>query len=663
MRRLAALILLAACGGDDGGETSGQTVAFDLDATFIGAEPGAFWALPFPSDLRLSVDGGPNFASFPNPGEVALVDSLLDSISLRRGFPVMPAAYFSFTAAPPVRVRTDVLPAAATSDAFLIDIDSASPERGSLYPIVAESLPVDAYTAPNLVALAPRPGIVLRPGTRYAFVLRTSFAPGFTPPASFATLAAGGTPPGTSGIAAVELYAPLWAALDAAGVSTTDVLVATVFTTGDEVKRLRERSEAIRTAYEPVIENLVLTGADTYDGFCRLDGTITLPQFQLGEPPFDDEGHFVVDANDVPQKQGDLTVPIVITLPKGPMPAGGWPLYQFFHGSGGVSSGLVDLGAATTPADLPEAGKGPGYVVAQYGIAAASAALPVNPERLPNASDFEYLNIDNLDAFPFTFQQGVIESRLVTDALLAVQIPQATLGGCTLPAPAGGLHRFAADQLVAGGQSMGGMYTNMTTAVEPRYGAVVPTGAGGFWNLMILDATVVPGARELIAASLEIDYDKMSFVHPSMHSVELGWEIADPLVYMARIARRPLEGMPARHVYEPVPKGDENFSTTIYDAAALAYGNQQAGDVLWDSMQSTLALDGIDGIASYPVKGNRDGLTRVVVQFDGDGIIDPHYIYRQLEAVKHQYACFFTSYLRDGVPTVPAPGVVGDPCP
>jgi hypothetical protein len=53
----------------------------------------------------------------------------------------------------------------------------------------------------------------------------------------------------------------------------------------------------------------------------------------------------------------------------------------------------------------------------------------------------------------------------------------------------------------------------------------------------------------------------------------------------------------------------------------------------------------------------------VVVQFEGDGIIDSHYIYRQLETVKHQYGCFFMTYFRDGVPTVPAPNLLAHPCP
>lgn len=653
---LAAATVLGACGDD----APAKTAYFDLDGSI--AEPETFWNLPFPSDLRLAATGAPDLTGFPNPRNVPILNALLSVASDRRGWPMMATAYVRFTSSVPERALPDVL-AADNDAAILIDIDPASPELGTTYPIVASTLVADTYVPSDLVALAPRPGIVLRGGTRYAYVIRSAFAPGFSPAPGFATLAAGRTPAGARGAAAAELYAPLWSALEGAGISVDDVLVATVFTTGDEVARLRARSEAVRTAHDPVIENLTLVGGSTHDGFCELHGTITMPQFQKGTQPFDTDGRFVVDASDVPARQADLTIPLSISVPKSAMPAGGWPLYQFIHGSGGLSTGLIDLGYASTPADMPEPGKGPGYIAALHGLAAASSAMPLNPERLPGATDYSYININNLAAMPYTFQQGVIEQRLFLDALLALQIPQATLAACGNTPPASGMHRFDPAKLTLGGQSMGGMYTNMVGAVEPRPGALVPTGAGGFWNLMILQTTLIPGARSLLSVALGIHDETISFVHPGMNALALGWEIADPIVYVSRLGRRPLPGMPVHHVYEPVGKDDENFPLEIYDAIALAYGNQQAGEPVWPSLQQALAIDGLGGVINYPVRANIDGKTRVVVQYPGDGIISSHYLYRQNPAVKHQYGCFLESYVRDGVPTVPAPGAITDPCP
>jgi hypothetical protein len=655
---LAVVAVLAGCGG---ASANAVTPYFDLDGpidTF-----STFYNLPFPSDLRLDGTGAPDVTGYPNGQNAVLLQQLLTLAPLHHGWPQMPIAYVRFTQPVAARSVLDVIAPGPDAPVMLIDIDPTSPEKGSAYPVIAQTLVEDSYTSSNVVALAPRPGIVLRASTQYAYVVRTSFSPGLAPADDFATLAAGGTPSAMRGSAAAALYAPLWPALEAADIPAHDVAVATVFTTGDEMATLKARSDAILALGHPAITGLSVVNGDTYSGFCRLDGTITMPQFQTGTQPFDTGGVFVLDGSGVPIQQGSMTIPVVITLPKQMMPANGWPLYQWFHGSGGLSSAVVDAGPSLTPADMETPGQGPGFVVALHGIAAASSALPLNPERLPGASDYAYLNLNNLAAFPFTFEQGVIEQRLFTDALLDLQIDPSVVAACTgLAAPAGATHHFDPASLMAGGQSMGGMYTNLFGAVEPRFPALVPTGAGGFWNLMILETQAVPGARTLLTAALSVDNNSFTFLHPALNAMALGWEIAEPIVAMSRIAHRPLPGMPVHHVYEPIGIGDSFFSTDVYDAAALSYQNQEAGSAVWPTTQEALALSNLQGLLPYPVTGNQDAHTRVVIQYEGDGIIDPHQIFRQLDVVKHQYGCFLQTYLSNGTPTVFGSGAIDDPC-
>jgi hypothetical protein len=633
---LAIAIVLAACADD----SPGNSVAFELDATLAG---DTFWAMPFPSDLRLTPDGRPDLAGFPNRRALPVVSDLLSVARERSGFPVMPIAWFQFTAEAPVHSLD-----AVTDTALIIDIDPASPEQGRTFPVVAQTLVTDDY-GEHLVAVAPRPGIVLRAQTRYATVLRSAFAPGASVPDAFAQLAGGKTPSGPRGAAAAALYAPLWPVLAQAGID--DALVATVFTTGDEVSVLRARSEAIRAAHDATIANVHLD-ATSHAGFCSLTADVTFPQFQVGAAPFQTDGRFVLDDAGVPIQQGTQTVPLAITLPLTAMPTAGYPLWQYFHGSGGLSRDLIDEGPSLTSDGLPVAGEGPGAVVARRGIAAASAALPVNGERLPNAGSYDYLNINNLAAFPYTFQQGVFEQRLLLDALLELELPDCN----------GGTAHFDPASLVAGGHSMGGMYANMIGAIEPRFGALTPFGAGGFWNMMILDTAIIPGARSLLGGVLGVDSEQLTFAHPALALIELGWEIADPINSMARLTRRPLPGLPARHVYQPIGLDDKYFPNQIFDAAALAYGNEQAGELVWPGTQDALRIDGMDGLLGYPVTANRT-TTSVVVQYRDGGIVDAHQIYRQLDEVKFQYGCFLASYLRDGVPTVPAPAALSAPCP
>lgn len=662
MRCLALLPLLATFACDP--STDAPTVAFELDAPLAGE---TYWDLPFPSDLRLTADGRPDLEGFPNPRALPVLEALRSVARERAGYPVMPIAWFRFTHEPPARSLAETILPSTDADALLVDIDPASDERGALHAIVAQTLAPDDFTATGLVALAPRPGIVLRPHTRYAFVLRRSFAPGVEAPAAFAALAEGSTPSGARGAAAAALYAPLWDTLDMLTIPRADLLVATVFTTGDETALLRDRSEAIRAAHDVAIADLHVDPVDgaAHAGYCELVGSVTFPQFQVGTHPFSTDGRFVLDAAGVPLPQSEMTVPLRIVIPKGTMPASGWPLWQFFHGSGGASFDLVDDGRSATPGGVPEVGGGPGAVVARRGIASAASALPVNGERLPNAGSYDYLNINNLGAFPYTFQQGVFEQRLLLDALLALEIPQATLAACSgVALPAGATaHRFDPGKLVAGGHSMGGMYTNMIGSVEERYGALTPLGAGGFWSMMILDTEIQPGARDLLAAVFGVDATNLSFVHPTLSLLGLGWEVAEPGASMSRIVRRPLAGLSRRHVYEPIGLDDRYFPNPVFDAAALAYGNQQAGELVWPGTQQALAIDGLDGMLAYPVRGNRDGVTAVAVQYRDDGIEDSHQIHRQLDAVKFQYSCFLATYLRDGVPTVAAPAAIDAPCP
>lgn len=661
-RRLAlCAVLFAACGGDDD-PSAAPDVYFDLDGELTGP---TFWNAPFPSDVRVDADGTQAYGGFPNVGNIQIVRNLLTLADGRAGAPTMPVAYFRF-AKPTLPFRAETLIAAdVTSPIFLVDVDADSPNRGQLTPIVAEAFAIDFFAPANLVGVAPWPGFVLASNTTYAVVVTTDAAPGLARPEAIVELAAGRTPDGARGAATAAAYAPLWPTLTTLGVAADRVLTATVFTTGDETALAFARSEAVRAAHDAVITNLHVdtdgVHTDPTSSYCELVGEVRFPQFQTGTVPFSDGGGvFVLDGDGAPMRQSDASVPITITIPAGPMPTAGWPLYQFFHGSGGLASGLVDLGKTLTPDGEPIVGEGPAFVVARYGIAAVSAALPVNPERYPGASDYAYLNLQNLTAFPYTFQQGVFEQRLLLDAMLALEIPAATLAACR-----GGdatAHRFDGSKLVAGGQSMGGMYTNLFGAVEPRVPVLVPTGAGGLWNLMILDTGLIEGARGLLASVLQVDGDALTFLHPGMALLGSGWEIAEPVVAMSRLGRRPLPGHPVHHVYEPVGKDDVYFPTTIYDAAALAYGNRQAGTEAWTAMQTSLALDGLGGLQSYPVSANVDGRTRVVVQYESDGIVDAHYIYRQLEEVKHQYGCFFDSYVRTGTPVVVAPGPLSAPC-
>ncbi len=701
MRRgpwLLGAVLFLGCGStdpvpsDDAGTGKGTTALFELGADL--AKPEFFYDQPYPSDLRLTEKGTPDLTGLPYPELVTTFVGIRDTAMLHPGFPVIPVAYFKFSAPLAELDVNKVIAADKASPILLLDIDPVSPDRGALYPTVATLPPFDGYVPENLLAVGPRPGIVLHPGRRYAVVvmkaLNDAAGKALSSPQTLDDLRAGKAPSGAKGQAALDLYAPLWDTLKTAGIDAAGVAAATVFTTGDVVAELADLSTKLLAKHTVTIDDLHVDPDDgaAHPRYCELVGKVTYPQFQKGKPPFDSEGLFEYGDGGLPKKQRDEVAPLTITLPKGEMPANGFPLVVYFHGSGGLSTAIVDRGTwhpEADPTKCPDGhqdewlgvkgcntkGEGPSHVLAPFGLAVAASALPVNPERLPGAKDTAYLNFNNLSAGHDLFRQGVIEQRMFIEALSKLSIPAAALGACvgtTLPAGAQSFKFDVKDHLFAQGQSMGGQYTNLVSATEPRIKASVPTGAGGHWSHFILITPLIPNPAGVIGTLLLGTQAPLTFLHPALSTFATSWEGVDPMVYMPRLSRRPLPDHPVRAIYEPAGKGDSYFPTETYDAMALAYAHQQAGDAVWPTMQEALALEGKQGIVPYPVSNNLSSesgvkYTGVVIQYEGDGVYDPHALYTQKDEVKYQYGCFLSSFLKTGTAVVPAPAALGTPCP
>ncbi len=675
---LGLLLALAGCSSSDDAAPlakgppaaiPGTTVLFDLAAD-AGSAAG-FYASPQPSDLRLDAAGMQSWAGLPNPKARKVVGGLSALAAQRRGHSVLPVAYFHFDAALAARDAGAVVVGSTDAPLLLIDVDPASPERGKTIPTIAGVLSPDDYVPTNLLAVAARPGFVLRSGRRYAFVVRRSLgdasgAP-LGVPLALAQLAAGEAPAGANGAAAATLYAPLFETLDQIGVDRATVAAATVFTTGDSMADTLALVTKVRAAYSVTLTDLALAPS-SYPNLCEIHAKVAYPQFQKGAPPFDTEGSFEVGTDGLPVHQRDEIAPVVITLPKKPMPAAGYPLETFVHGSGGSSDAMLSpLGDD----DKPHPGTGPAHVMADFGIAMAGSAMPVNPERLPGASEIAYVNPNNIPATRDIFRQGIVEQMLFLEALKTLVIPADVLAGCagpTLPAGAPGFS-FDPDKLAGAGQSMGAWYTNIIAPLEPRMKTIVPTGAGGYLTWFITTAGPLQttiNTLTALAGPFLFGAPDLTVLHPIAALVEAALEPADPIVGQPRVAAHPLPGMPARNIFTAVAPGDSYFSTLTYEAVQLAFGNEEAGEVPWQGLPDALALDGRGALLPYPVSNNRtsdDGQksTGVVVGYQVSGY-DPHGIYSHDERVKHQYGCFVSTAFATGTATVVAPAALGAPC-
>ena len=682
-RYVVLLAALVACGGDDEGATAagsggtggggmggapamGTRVRFDVDADLTAD----FYAMPYPSDARLTAAGTPDVQAMPRSGG-PIPETLVQPAMDRPGFPSTPVAFFAFDGPITAQDPLVAVPAEPTAELLLIDVDPGSPDRGKLFPLTAHTLPTDDYVPENFLSVGAFHGVSLPAGRSYAFVVRTSLGTdtgeALLQHESIAALIAGEDVGGAG-----SLFAPLWETLDTISIDASTVAGATVFTVGDVAGETLDMSETLLARYDLTIEGLALDPDDgaTHDRFCELTGTIDYPRFNVGTPPYNDEGNFVIGSDGAPEEQTRVVANVTLTLPKSAMPDAGYPLVLYIHGSGGMASQVVDRGPVTEVDGPWAVGQGPAHVVAEHGFAAVGAAMPLNPVRVPGAGDFDYINPNNPGSFGYVFRQGVFEQRLLIEALENLTIDPAIIAGCTGPTlPVGATaYRYDVEPLMIMGQSMGGQYANLVAAIEPKITGIVPTGAGGYWGEFFKLSQLFGGVSTLIGALFGIETTAVDHLHPGLHLLQTAWEPGEPLAYIPHIAARPFAGQPSRAIYQPVASEDEFFPTLIFDAMALAFGTQQAGDEVWPSMQTSLALVGQDGLASYPLANNRttiDGVpvTSVVVQYEPDAFLNGHYVFQQRDEMKYQYGCFFASLRTTGTATVPAPAALGTPCP
>ena len=271
MQRIVTLFLLTVCLTLGGGLSGPLSVAwaqdspvksasdraiatFDLNANF--RDPEQFYNFPYPSDLRL-VNGKPDLSGFPvYPNLIGFFKRLKTIASDRPAFPTTAAAYFRFSQPLSPQNPDKLIDRDIYAPLLLLDIDPTSPDRGEIIPIVASTPAPDPYYVPSyLLAVAPYPGIVLKPNHQYAYVVRRSLRDANDRPlkssTAFRQLKKDVVPQGQlrHKFAAYLLYKPLWETLDQLGINRGGVVTATVFTTGDVVAEMAHLSEQVVAQY------------------------------------------------------------------------------------------------------------------------------------------------------------------------------------------------------------------------------------------------------------------------------------------------------------------------------------------------------------------------------------------------------------------------------
>lgn len=652
---LGLALLTAACGDSSSGNPSPSTgnVTVKMDFT----RTAGFYEAPFPSLELQHENGRVDLSGFPNPTHVAIIEQARRLITRdANGFGLTSGVFFSLTGTIDRSRLPDVdgsLDPDATVFLFSLDDRRRVPVRTDF---VVDGGP---FGAANLLSLVPYQGVPLRPLTRYAAVvcaeLQDEAGQRLRVSPAVEALAAGQTPVGlTAGQADdyTEAYAAAKRRCTVAGLAT--------FTTGDPASAQAAFTEHALSQPLPVPGRF--SADEVFDDYCVYSSTIEMPDYQHGIPPYSvSGGDWLVDDNGEPLLARHATANLFVTIPRSPMPEEGYPTMVLVRAGAGGDRPLVDRGVHEVAGGPAAAGSGPAQEFARVGYAGVQVDGPLGGLRNTTHGDEQFLvfNVFNLAVLRDNVRESALELAVLAHALEDLEIDTSACPG------AAAVSRIDTTTLGLMGHSTGATIAPLAMAIEPRFRAVVLSGAGGSYieNVLYKRKPI----EVLPAALLFLRYGNRALTEndPALNLVQWAVEPSDPPVYADLVIRNPqYRGSPA-HVLMLQGIVDNYILPNIANATSLSLGLDLFGPAIDDENQpelagqtpilSVLPLSG-GRPRNYPASCNRrvNGacVTAVLAQHAGDGIEDGHETVFQTEPPKVQYRAFLESLL-DGAPTVP----------
>lgn len=655
-----------------------------------------FYRTPFPNDVwrkdnKVSLTRHPR----PGPGLIGLdvAGAIVDALDAEMdGFSNAPTIYVRFTR--PLD-KTSIVPSGPAQNVYLVDLDS-----GALIDFTFEFHAArNKYICANWFTVHPRWSKMLKPYHTFGLVILDSVRavnqagadPKEAIPVQGDDLAAllGASKPADATLgAAWDSYAKLRAWLASKNLPAVKVTAVTSFTTTDPtrvMKKFRAAVEADPTAPSIVDKSIFVCGgankgkpspcidpawafknpgkpdprdcpasADTAP-FTEVHMKIRLPVWQAGARPYlSGGGGIELDGNGTPKLQGHEDVCASLIVPKNKtMPAGGWPLIFFGHGTGGsLRSGPSDLGAAV--ADLSNNGT-------KLAVAMLSLDQPMHGDRrgLPLDPGPLFYNFANPPAAKGNVYQGAADNFALVRFARTLNV--------TLPAP---INKFQVNgaKLAYVGHSQGGTtgpiwlpWAHDGKGKADALGAVF-SGTGGSLVFSLLNKKSPEDATVGIKLALqEGDLDEW---HPVLSLMQHYFDEADPFSYGQLYHQTPVG--PPVHLLHTFGQGDTYTPPQTSRVFAASTGGtllkpKDAGDWFDAINDLGMKLQQHTGDVAGNITVADKQITGVTVEHrnDADQSIlglpyDGHFVAFRDKVCNNQVRTFLGSLFDGKVPRVPA---------
>jgi hypothetical protein len=622
-----------------------------------GADEGDFFRLPFPNDIRLEA-GKPDLNGFPTPGPellgVDMVQAYVDRLEAEGDhWGANGSVVFRFSG--PVDFGTLDF-ADGKRPVALVDLTTGDPvERLGLTWGAAAGR--TKYVCPNWFAVRAGLGAPLRPNHTYAvWVTTDARTPNGDPverSANFSAMLQSSAPSNARLAAAHAAYAPLRAYLELHSIPSSTLLNAAVFTVGDTQKPMADLAAAVDSAPAPTSKAWVKcaagvaspcpqaaggracgTGTDQYDEYQAL---VSLPIFQQGTAPYLSSGGKIAAT---PVRQEDVC--LSLTVPKGTMPAEGWPLVVFAHGTGGSYRSHVRAEVAGALASASPQFAVLGIDQVQHGPRRGSSTE--SPEHL-------FFNFSNPQAARGNPLQGAADQLALYRFASTLDLSADDSGGEPIKVDGG--------RIVFLGHSQGATHGSLMLPLSSFPGAVLSgNGASLVHSLLAKQKPVnIAGALPLLLQDPTPQGQlAMGDLHPVLGLLQQWIDPADPLNWAAAAAREPLESRAPKHVLQTFGLGDTYSPPKTLAAYSYAAGLDLAAHPSGVSPLGDNLLAGKTP-ASGPLSGNVevDGVTvtAVVRQYAPPAGRDGHFVFFDVPAANSDVVSFLSAAATGVLPSVP----------
>jgi hypothetical protein len=607
-----------------------------------GGEPGDFFRLPFPNDIRL-VGGRPDLEDFPTPGPGAVGVDLVDRyaqavMDTESGWGAYSTVYFRFSGP----IDFDTFKRENGTPPSWVDITPDTPEYGRGVSIVFGLNPnAGRYICHHAFTVRRAQGAPMLPGHTYAVWLSTNAraedGSRIERSEHLEAMLADETPSDSALADAHDRYAPLREYLadpDMDAPEPDDILNAAVFTVGPVRDIMAELAADVQAADVPTTSDWVRceadaespcpqaesdracgSGTDDYDEYHAL---VRLPVFQVGTAPYEDSGG-QIEAGE-PRRYEQVCM--ALTVPTIDMPDDGWPLVVFAHGTAGSFRSHVRdevagaLARATTPSglDVPFAVLGIDQVV--HGPRRGDS------DASPNDLYANFLNPDAARGNPL---QGAADQ--IALALMAEQLDLSAeeTGGEDI--------RIDPDAIVFFAHSQGATEGSLALPFVDIYRAAVLSGNGASLMHGLLEKTSpvnVAAALPLLLGDISRDGQLPGGdAHPALTVVQHWFDSCDPLNFAWLLGAEPLEDHLPKHIFQTYGQNDTYSPNSTLTTFAIAAGMVEAA-----ADRSASDPDDIGGLSEdrqpVPVAGNvtvdSDPFTLVVRQYAPAEDRDGHFV-------------------------------------